>query len=59
MDGVVVRQLGLGAIAAHLPLSLTIALDPDDVSVEFEYQQQLSSVLVDQMLAHYLQLVTK
>ncbi|EUA93767.1 hxxPF-repeated domain protein, partial [Mycobacterium ulcerans str. Harvey] len=57
LDGVVVRQLGLGAIAAHLPLSLTIALDPDDVSVEFEYQQQLSSVLVDQMLAHYLQLV--
>ncbi len=59
LDGVVVRQLGLGAIAAHLPLSLTIALDPDDVSVEFEYQQQLSSVLVDQMLAHYLQLVDK
>ncbi|WP_407685295.1 amino acid adenylation domain-containing protein [Mycobacterium sp. HUMS_1102779] len=57
LDGVAVRQLDLAAVTAHLPLALAIVLDPDRVSVEFEYQTRLGGELVDRMLAHYLQLL--
>ena len=57
LDGVTVRQLELGAVAAHLPLALAIVLDPEATFVEFEYQTQLSSALVDRMLAHYVRLL--
>src|SRR5271166_5742894 len=58
LDGVAVRQLGLGAVAAHLPLSLAVVLDPEGAMVEFEYQTDvLGTELVEQMLAHYLQLL--
>ncbi len=57
LDGVTVRQLELGAVTAHLPLGLAVVLDPDGVVVEFEYQTQLGSALVDQMLAHYIRLL--
>lgn len=55
---VTVRQLELGAVVAHLPLSLAIVPDPDGAVIEFEYQTDvLSSALVEQMLVHYVQLV--
>ncbi|MBW0016061.1 MAG: amino acid adenylation domain-containing protein [Mycobacterium sp.] len=58
LDGVTVRQLGLGAVTAHLPLSLAVVLDPDGAFVEFEFQTDvLDGALVDQMLAHYVQLL--
>lgn len=58
LAGVEVRQLELGAVVAHLPLALAIVLDPGGAVVEFEYQTDgLSGALVEQMLAHYLQLV--
>ncbi len=57
LDGITVRQLDLAAVTAHLPLALAIVLDPDRVSVEFEYQTRLRGELVDQMLAHYLRLL--
>lgn len=57
LNGVTVRQLELGAVTAHLPLGLAVVLDPDGVVVEFEYQTQLGSALVDQMLAHYIRLL--
>ena len=57
LDGVTVRRLELGAVTAHLPLALAIGLDPEATFVEFEYQTQLSSALVEQMLAHYAQLL--
>lgn len=58
LDGVTVGQLELGAVAAQLPLALTVVLDPKGVSVELEHQTDvLSSALVDQMLTHYLQLL--
>jgi mycobactin peptide synthetase MbtE len=58
LDGVGVRQLGLGAQTAHLPLALAVVQDPDGVFVEFEYQTDvLGGALVDQMLDHYLQLL--
>ncbi len=58
LAGVAVRQLELGAVTAHLPLVLSVVLDPDGVRVEFEYQiDVLGSALVGQMLAHYLQLL--
>jgi mycobactin peptide synthetase MbtE len=57
LDGVSVRQLELGAVTAHLPLALAIVLDAQ-VLVEFEYQTDvLNSALVEQMLAHYVQLL--
>ncbi|CAM4380198.1 Dimodular nonribosomal peptide synthase [Mycobacterium basiliense] len=57
LDGVTVQQSHLGAVTAHLPLALAVVLDPDGVWTEFEYQTQLSDALVEQMLAHYLQLL--
>ncbi|KAA1248809.1 amino acid adenylation domain-containing protein, partial [Mycobacterium simiae] len=58
LDDVTVQQLGLGAVTAHLPLTLSVVLDPERVMVEFEYQTDvLSSALVDQMLTHYEQLL--
>ncbi|MGB9305734.1 MAG: amino acid adenylation domain-containing protein [Mycobacterium sp.] len=58
LDGVAVRQLGLGAVTAHLPLSLAVVLDPEGALVEFEYQiDVLGTELVEQMLAHYIQLL--
>ncbi len=58
LDGVTVRQLGLGAVTAHVPLALAVALEPEGVFAEFEYQTDvLSAELVAQMLAHYLQLL--
>ena len=57
LDGVTARQLELGAVTAHLPLALAVVLEPDGVLVEFEYQMQLGSGLVDQMLAHYIRLL--
>ncbi|BBX97158.1 non-ribosomal peptide synthetase [Mycobacterium lacus] len=58
LDGVAVRRLELGAVAAHLPLALAIELDPEGVLAEFEYQTDaLSSALVGQMLVHYIQLL--
>jgi mycobactin peptide synthetase MbtE len=59
LRGVSVRQLELAAVAAHLPLALAVVLDPDRVSVEFEYQTQLRPELIDQMLGHYLQLLDR
>ncbi|BBX72923.1 putative peptide synthetase MbtE [Mycobacterium shinjukuense] len=59
LDGVTVRQLDeLGAVTAHLPLSVAVVLDP--AIVELEYQVDvLDAALVDQMLAHYLQLLDR
>lgn len=57
LDGVAVRQLELAAVTARLPLALAVVLDPDRVSVEFEYQTRLGGELVDQMLVHYLRLL--
>lgn len=58
LGGVAAGQLELGAVAAQLPLALTVVLDPKGVSVEFEHQTDvLSSAVVDQMLGHYLQLL--
>ncbi|KZS66364.1 non-ribosomal peptide synthetase [Mycobacterium pseudokansasii] len=58
LDGISVRQLGLGAVAAHLPLALAVVLDVEGVFIESEYQTDvLSSAVVDQMLAHYLRLL--
>ncbi len=57
LHGVTVRQLDLAAVTAHLPLALAVVLDPDRVSVEFEYQTQLGGELIDQLLTHYLQLL--
>ena len=58
LDGVTVRQIELGAVTAHLPLALAVVLDPEGVSIEFEYQTDvLSPALIDQMLAHYLVLL--
>lgn len=58
LDGVQVRQLDLGAVTAHLPLALAIVLDPEGVLTEFEYQtDMLNPALVEQMAAHYLQLL--
>src|SRR5271166_314162 len=58
LDGVTVRQLELGAITAQLPLALAVVLDADGALVEFEYQTDvLGAALVDQMLAHYIQLL--
>ncbi|OBF81041.1 non-ribosomal peptide synthetase [Mycobacterium sp. 852002-51163_SCH5372311] len=57
LDGVTVRQLELGAVTAHLPLSLSVVLDTQ-VLIEFEYQTDvLNSALVEQMLTHYAQLL--
>ena len=45
-------------MTAHLPLALAVVLDSDGVLVEFEYQTDvLGAALVDQMLAHYIQLL--
>ena len=45
-------------MTAHLPLALAVVLDSDGVLVEFEYQTDvLRAALVDQMLAHYIQLL--
>ena len=53
-----VRQLELGAVTAHLPLALTVVLNSDGVLVEFEYQTDvLNAALVEQMLAHYIQVL--
>ena len=58
LDRVTVRQLELGAVTAHLPLALAVVQDSDGVLVEFEYQTDvLRAALVDQMLAHYIQLL--
>ena len=58
LDSVTVRQLELGAITAQLPLALAVVLDADGVFVEFEYQTDvLGAALVDQVLAHYTQLL--
>lgn len=57
LDGITVGQLDLGAVTAHLPLALAVVLDPDRVSVEFEYQTRLRGELVEKMLEHYLRLL--
>lgn len=58
LDGVAVRQLEPGAVTTHLPLALAVVIDPVGVLIEFEYQTEvLGSVLVDQMLTHYVQLL--
>jgi mycobactin peptide synthetase MbtE len=58
LKGVDVLQLELGAVTAHLPLALAVVQDADGVFVEFEYQTDvLGAALVDQMLAHYIQLL--
>lgn len=57
LNGVTVRQLEPAAVTAHLPLALAVVLDPDRVSVEFEYQTRLGGGLIDQMLGHYLRLL--
>jgi mycobactin peptide synthetase MbtE len=57
-DGVIARQIELGAVTAQLPLALAIVLDPEGVFAEFEFQTDvLSGVLVDQLLAHYVRLL--
>jgi mycobactin peptide synthetase MbtE len=57
-DGVTARQLELGAATAQVPLALAVVLDPEGVFIEFEYQTDVVvTELVDQMLAHYLQLL--
>ena len=62
LDEVAVRPLALGAVAAQVPLALAVVLDADGISssacTEFEYQTDvLTGGLVEQMLAHYLQLL--
>ncbi|GLD01456.1 putative peptide synthetase MbtE [Mycobacterium kiyosense] len=58
LDGVAVQQLGLGAVTAHLPLALAIVLEPEGALAEFEYQTDvLSPALVEQLAAHYIQLL--
>jgi mycobactin peptide synthetase MbtE len=57
-DGVIARQIELGAVTAQLPLALAIVLDPEGVFAELEFQTDvLSGVLVDQLLAHYVRLL--
>jgi mycobactin peptide synthetase MbtE len=57
-DGVIARQLELGAVTAQLPLALAIVLDPAGVFAELEFQADvLSGALVDQLLAHYVRLL--
>ena len=59
-DDIVAGQLDLHAVTAQLPLSLSIVLDPDDASIEFEYQTEaLSGALVDQLLDHYRRLLDR
>ena len=51
------RQLGLGAVAAHLPLALAI-VSTRRRAHQFEYQADtLDGALVEQMLTHYIQLL--
>jgi len=58
LDGVTVRQLRLGAVAADLPLALAIVLEPEGAFVEFDHQiDVLSGELADQLRTHYLQLL--
>lgn len=58
LDGVTARQLGLGAVTAQLPLAMTVVFEPQGVVTEFEYQDDvLAGALVEQMLAHYEQLL--
>ncbi len=57
-DMVSARRLELGAVTAQLPLALAIALGPEGMFTEFEYQTDvLSEALADQMPAHYVQLL--
>ncbi len=58
LEGVTVAQLRLGAVTAHVPLALAVVLEPEGVFTEFEYQTDvLGAGLVDEMLAHYIQLL--
>ncbi|MGW6699398.1 amino acid adenylation domain-containing protein [Nocardia sp. NPDC055049] len=59
LDGVSSTQLELGAASAQVPLALAIVLDADGTAVvEAEYQTDvLAEALVDQLLAHFGQLL--
>ncbi|ORW09560.1 non-ribosomal peptide synthetase [Mycobacterium kyorinense] len=58
LDGIVIRQLELGAVSAPVPVAMAIVLEREDVLAEIEYQVDLlRGELVDQMLTHYLQLL--
>lgn len=60
LDGIVIRQLELGAATAQVPFAMAIVLEPDGVFTEIEYQiDVLPGELVDQMLTHYLQLLDR
>ncbi|TCJ94307.1 non-ribosomal peptide synthetase [Nocardia alba] len=59
IDGVSSTQLELGAASAQVPLALAIVLEADGTAVvEAEYQTDvLAETLVDQLLAHFGQLL--
>ncbi|WP_328409188.1 non-ribosomal peptide synthetase [Nocardia sp. NBC_00403] len=58
LDGVTARALELGAPTAQVPLALAVVLDPTGALLEIEYQiDVLAEPLVDQLLAHYVQLL--
>ncbi|MEU4646205.1 amino acid adenylation domain-containing protein [Nocardia fluminea] len=59
IDGVRSTQLELGAASAQVPLALAIVLEADGTAVvEAEYQTDvLAEALIDQLLAHYGQLL--
>ncbi|MFI6570060.1 amino acid adenylation domain-containing protein [Nocardia fluminea] len=59
IDGVRSTQLELGAASAQVPLALAIVLEADGTAVvEAEYQTDvLAESLIDQLLAHYGQLL--
>ncbi|WP_446224361.1 amino acid adenylation domain-containing protein [Nocardia sp. IBHARD005] len=59
IDGVTSSQLELGAASAQVPLALAIVLEADGTAVvEAEYQTDvLSEALIDQLLAHFGQLL--
>lgn len=58
LSGVEATQLDLGAVAAQLPLTLSIAAESTGTMVEIEYQTDvLSESIVDQILAHYSRLL--
>lgn len=57
-DGVRAEQLGLGAPTAELPISLAVVLNPDEVSVELEYQTDaVPAAIAEQMVTHYIRLL--
>ncbi|WP_083913177.1 non-ribosomal peptide synthetase [Nocardia concava] len=58
LDGIDATLLDLGSPVTQLPLSLAVVLEPTGAYLEAEYQiDRLDGGLVDQLLAHYAQLL--